>query len=130
MQKGKFPFKPGMSASVEIQTNRQNDILSVPVNAVTTRDWPDSLKKKNSELNDVDNVRQVVFVHDGKTNMVTIRDVKTGLQDNKYLQITEGLKDGEEVVTAPFGAIARTLNDKTKVKVVDKDKLFETKSKD
>ena len=129
LAKGKFPFKPGMSASVEIQTNRQDNILSVPVNAVTTRDWPDSLKKSTSASAN-DNIRQIVFVFDSKTQMVNIRDVKTGLQDNKYLQITEGLKEGEEVVTAPYGAIARTLNDKTKVKVVEKEKLFETKAKD
>ena len=51
-------------------------------------------------------------------------------QDNKYLQVTEGLKEGEEVVIAPYGAIARTLNDKATVNVVDKDKLFEAKAKD
>lgn len=128
--KGKFPFKPGMSASVEIQTNVENDALSVPVSAVTTRDWPDSVKNKKSELTDKDKVRQVVFVRDTKTDEVKIRDVKTGLQDNKYLQITSGLAEGDEVVIAPFGAISRTLNDKTKVKVVDKDKLFESTKKE
>ena len=124
LTKGKFPFKPGMSASVEIQTNRQDNILSVPVNAVTTRDWPDSIKNKNSSVSVNDNIRQVVFVYNDATKMVNIRDVKTGLQDNKYLQITDGLKENEQVV------IARTLSDKTKVKVVEKDKLFETKAKD
>ena len=128
LPKGKFPFKPGMSAAVEIQTNRQDNILSVPVNAVTTRDWPDSLKSKDATIGD--DIRQVVFVYDSKVNTVALRDVKTGLQDNKYLQITEGLKDGEQVVIAPYGASARTLKDKTKVKVVEKDKLFETKSND
>ncbi len=127
LQKGKFPFKPGMSASVEIQTNRQDNILSVPVNAVTTRDWPDSIKNKNTAISANDNIRQVVFVYDSKLMQVALRDVKTGLQDNKYLEVTDGLKEGEEVVTAPYGAIARTLKDKTKVKIVDKDKLFEAK---
>lgn len=126
MAKGKFPFKPGMSASVEIQTNRQDNILSIPVNAVTTRDWSDSMKK----IMTTDEIRQVVFVYDSKTQTIAIRDVKTGLQDNKYIQITEGLKDDEQVVIAPYGAIARTLSDKTKVNVVDKDKLFEAKAKE
>ena len=130
LPKGKFPFKPGMSSSVEIQTNRQDNILSVPVNAVTTRDWPDSLKNKDASVSANDNIRQVVFVYDSKLHTVALRDVKTGLQDNKYLQVTSGLKEGEEVVTAPYGAIARTLKDKSKVQVVDKDKLFETKNKD
>ncbi|MGN6569136.1 MAG: efflux RND transporter periplasmic adaptor subunit [Flavipsychrobacter sp.] len=129
LPKGKFPFKPGMSASVEIQTNRQYNILSVPVNAVTTRDWPDSVKNKNkTESLSSNDIRQVVFVYDPKTKLVHIRDVKTGLQDNQYIQVTDGLKDGEQVVIAPYGAIARTLKDKTLVTVVAKDKLFEVKS--
>lgn len=130
LPKGKFPFKPGMSASVEIQTNKQNNILSVPVNAITTRDWPDSVKNKITSLSANDNIRQIAFVYDTKTEMVVFRDVKTGLQDNKYLQILDGLKENDQVVIAPYGAIARTLNDKTKVKIVEKDKLFETKVKD
>src|SRR5690606_39337983 len=72
---GKFPFKPGMSASVDIQTRREGNVLSVPVNAVTTRDYPDSLKKKNEKL---DEIRQVVFVYDPKTKKVAVRDVTTG----------------------------------------------------
>lgn len=127
MEKGKFPFKPGMSASVEIQTNRQENILSVPVNAVTTRDWPDSVKNKNAMMAASDNIRQVCFVLDEKAKTVRLRDVKTGLQDNKYLQVTDGLKENEKVVIAPYGAIARTLADKAKVQVVDKSKLFEAK---
>jgi HlyD family secretion protein len=132
LPKGKFVFKPGMSASVDIRTNRQDNILSVPVNAVTTRDWPDSLKSKHSAIssNEKENIRQIVFVYNSKTKQVDIRDVKTGLQDNEYLQISDGLKEGEEVITAPYGAIARTLRDKSKVKVVDKEKLFEAKSTD
>ena len=130
LPKGKFPFKPGMSASVEIQTNRQDNILSVPVNAVTTRDWPDSIKNKTTTVSANDNIRQIVFVFDPVAKMVAIRDVKTSLQDNKYIQITDGLKENEQVVIAPYGAIARTLNDKTKVSVVDKDKLFEAKPKE
>lgn len=122
----KFPFKPGMSASVEIQTRKEHHILSIPVNAVTTRDYPDSIKKKN-EVEGNDALRQVVFVYNEKENQVQIRDVKTGIQDNQYIQITDGLKTGEQVVTAPFGAIARTLKDKSKVTVVAKEKLFDTK---
>lgn len=129
LAKGKFPFKPGMSASVEIQTNKAFNILSVPVNAVTTRDWPDSVKNKmrNSSDAGMNEIRQVVFIYDDKKKQVFIRDVKTGLQDNEYLQVTEGLKDGEQVVIAPYGAIARTLKDKMMVKTVSKDKLFTAK---
>ena len=125
---GKFPFKPGMSASVEIQTRREQNIISIPVNAVTTRDYPDSIKKKADQS--IDDVRQVVFVYDAKSGQVSLRDVKTGIQDNQYIQVTEGLKEGEEVVTAPYGSIARTLKEQSKVTPVAKDKLFDAKEKD
>lgn len=127
--KGKFIFKPGMSASVEIQTKREANTLSVPVNAVTTRDWPDSVQKELDEKG-IDEIRQVVFVYDQKEEKVKVRDVSTGIQDNKYIQVTKGLKNGEKVVIAPYGAIARTLEDKSKVTVTDKDNLYESKSED
>lgn len=130
LDKGKFVFKPGMSASVEIHTRRERNILSIPVNSVTTRDWPDSLKKKHEGEDNFNNMRQVVFVYDAAKKQVMLRDVKTGIQDNQYIQVTEGLKAGEEVVIAPYGAIARTLKDKSKVATVAKEKLFETKSED
>lgn len=117
----KYPFKPGMSASVEIQTRKEYNILAVPVNAVTTRDWTDSTKKGS------DSIRQVIFVYNSAEKKVSVRDIQTGIQDNKFIQILNGLKANEEVVTAPYGAIARLLKDKARVKVVAKDKLFETK---
>ncbi|RYD57853.1 MAG: HlyD family efflux transporter periplasmic adaptor subunit [Sphingobacteriales bacterium] len=128
LSRGKFVFKPGMSASVDIHTRRERNILSVPVNAVTTRDWPDSMKKEDA--GSFVDLRQVVFVYNNSTKKVELRDVKTGIQDNQYIQILEGLKPGEEVVIAPYGAIARTLKDKAKVQIEAKDKLFETKSED
>lgn len=127
LQKGSFVFKPGMSSSVEIQTRREENTLAIPVNAVTTREWPDSVKKQMDAAG-TDEIRQVVFVYDKKEGVVKVRDVKTGIQDNEYIQITDGLKEGEEVVTAPYGAIARTLHNKSNVSVVDKDKLYDVKS--
>ena len=58
------------------------------------------------------------------------RDVETGVQDNQYIQIVSGLKTGDEVVIAPYGAIARTLKDKKKVVITDKDKLYEAKEEE
>jgi len=129
LQKGRFVFKPGMSSSVEIQTRRDKNTLAVPVNAVTTREWSDSARKAMDEAG-IDEIRQVVFVYDKKSGKVSIRDVKTGIQDNEYIQINDGLKEGEEVVIAPYGAIARTLKDKSNVTVVEKDKLYDAKSKE
>ncbi|MCB0698166.1 MAG: efflux RND transporter periplasmic adaptor subunit, partial [Chitinophagaceae bacterium] len=83
LQRGRFVFKPGMSSSVEIQTRKDPNTLAVPVNAVTTREWPDSVKKAMDAAG-IDEIRQVVFVYDKKTEKVSIRDVKTGIQDNEY----------------------------------------------
>ena len=132
MPKGKFVFKPGMSASVEIQTRRERNILSVPVNAVTTRDWPDSVKKlrKESAEGGSDEIRQVAFVYEPATKKVVLRDVATGIQDNQYIQISRGLKAGEQVVIAPYGAITRLLKDKSAVRVVKKEELFEDKKEE
>ncbi len=114
-------FKPGMSASVDILTRKEANTLAVPVNAVTTRDYPDSLIKKGIAPKQA---RQVVFVLDKISGKVALRDVTTGIQDNNYLQITSGLKAGEEVVIAPYSAVARSLKDGTKVTVVKKELLF------
>jgi len=122
----RLPFKPGMSATVDIQTRRERGVLGVPVNAVTTRDWPDSVARRRRDAGAAESdIRQVVFVLDRAAKQVRIRDVKTGVQDNTFIQITEGLKEGEEVVTAPYGTIARLLRDKTRVRVVKKEELFE-----
>lgn len=120
-----FVFKPGMTAFVEIQTRKERDVLSVPVNAVTTRDWPDSVKDAKSDM-----IRQVVFVRDAKTNEVKMRDVKTGIQDNNHIQILEGLKPGDEVVIAPYSAVSRSLKDGNKIEVVKKETLYEGEKKD
>ncbi len=118
-------FKPGMSASVDILTRQERDVLSVPVNAVSTRDYPDSVAKKQPAKG----LRQVVFVLNRKTQQLELRDVTTGIQDNNYLQILSGIRKGEEVVVAPYSAIARTLKDGTKVQVVKKEALFASETK-
>jgi HlyD family secretion protein len=133
--KGSFPFRPGMSASADIQTKTHVNVLSVPINAVTTRDKNDSTKtdtkkKDESELKPaaplVDDLDVVVFVleKDGKVNKVK---VKTDIQDINNIEITEGLKEGQEVITGPYDVVSKTLKVGKKVKVVDKKDLFEKK---
>lgn len=135
-----FPFRPGMTASADIQTKTIADALAVPINAVTTRDKNDenkTAKDKKGDTktedaapmsNDEDDIRDVVvFVYNPIDFTVKKVKVKTGIQDTKYIQITEGLKGGEEVVSEPYNVIYKILKDAMKVKVVDKEKLFEVK---
>ncbi len=118
------PFKPGMSASVEIITNREAGVLGVPTNAVTTRDWPDSVKRVRAAGDD--DIREVVFVIAKGGKKAALRDVKTGIQGDQYIQILSGLKAGERVVSAPYGAIARTLRDGALIRVVPEAELRKT----
>jgi HlyD family secretion protein len=129
--KGSFPFRPGMSASADIQTKTQVNVLSVPINAVTTREKPDVIKKEVSKEEEteestvsIDDLDVVVFVlnKDGK---VKKEKVKTGIQDINYIEVTEGLSEGMEVVTGPYETVSKTLTDSMVVKKVDKKELFE-----
>lgn len=130
--KGKWPFRPGMSASADIQTETHANALSVPINAVTTREINDSTKSKSSENADVaagaslDDLEVIVFVV-GKDNKVVKKRVKTGIQDINYMEITDGLKEGDMVISGPYDMISKVLKENDLVKVVDRKELFEKK---
>jgi HlyD family secretion protein len=138
-----FPFRPGMNARADIKTKRHENVLSVPINSVTTRvigsdktiadKKKEEQKKQTQEGNADDNVtvdsdelEEIVFVvtKEGKVKKVK---VKTDIQDINNIEIKEGLAEGDEVVSGPFNAISKTLKDGATVKVVPKDKLFESK---
>lgn len=113
------PFRPGMSATVDIQTRKTRQVVAVPIQSVTTRD-EDSTAAPTGE--EEEKVNEVVFLYeDGKARM---QAVKTGIQDNMYIQILEGLDTGQEVISAPYRAISRTLKDGDHVEKVSKDQLF------
>ena len=124
----RYPFRPGMTASVEILTNRKIDVLSVPLSAVTTRN-PDKENENNndgqqngppSNNNQQSNNGQqkpvekkkdkvVVFVNEGgKAKMV---EVKTGISDYDNIEILSGLSDSSQVVTGPFLVVSKRLKD-------------------
>jgi len=130
--KKSFPFRPGMSANADIQTNTQYNVLSVPINAVTTREKNGQVKTeiKNTEEDinapapSVDDLDVVVFILD-KNGKVKKQKVTTGIQDINFIEIKNGLQLGQEVVTGPYDVVSKTLNDSTEVKKVDKKELFE-----
>jgi HlyD family secretion protein len=111
-----------MSASVDIRTSRKASVLSVPIQAVTTR--TDTTKLKMSGIEDV---RTIIFVSDGKYALA--RDVKTGIQDNTNIEILSGISEGEDVIVQPFSAISKKLSDSTLIEVVEKEALFNTEKK-
>lgn len=146
VSKNYYPFRPGMSAAVDILTESRENILTVPISAVTTRvklkeggtrEVSDEVKtdtETDTELTvdsgkttEKEEKQEVVFVvESGRVKKV---EVKTGIQDNTSIQIVEGLKSGDEIVVAPFNAINKTLKDSMMVKVVTEEELFKVKSK-
>lgn len=139
----RYPFRPGMSATVDILTETRENVISVPISAVTTR-----IKKEGGGTEEVEDVveedendedddekevvereekQEVVFVlRDGRVRKV---EVVTGIQDNNSIEILEGIKVGDEVVIAPYNAINKTLKDSMLVKIVKEDELFKVKKK-
>lgn len=118
----KKPFLPGMSASADIMTETKQDILSLPVEAVTTR--VDSISADTSK-NITNEPKEVVFLFkDGKAIQ---REVKTGIQDLTYIEITEGLNENDEVIVAPFDIVSKKLKNETVVNKVKKEDLFKKK---
>lgn len=103
----RFPLRPGMSASVEIFTNEAKDVLSVPIQAVTVREDPDAKEKEGNKTDD--NNLEVIFVTDSAADTVKMVPVKTGLQDDTYIEVLSGVSDGEEIVVGPYSAISRKL---------------------
>ncbi|WAC12163.1 efflux RND transporter periplasmic adaptor subunit [Dyadobacter pollutisoli] len=136
--KKSYPFKPGMTASVEIITERKNGVVSVPIAAVTTRsntppagaptqgppnnDAPaeDDKKPKKEEV-----IKEVVFIDvKGKAEM---KEVKTGISDFENIEILSGLKPGDQIISGPYIAVSKNLNngdlvEKKKVEVKKDDK--------
>jgi HlyD family secretion protein len=130
----RYPFRPGMSASVDIYTHLAENALSVPIVSVTAQEDENQKKMKKQEDEEgpltedkkdavgTDDVKEIVFVVVGDT--VAVREVQTGIQDNNHIEIISGLQEGETVVTGPYSAIARKLKGGTSIIVTDKEKLL------
>ncbi|WP_276374680.1 efflux RND transporter periplasmic adaptor subunit [Chryseolinea sp. H1M3-3] len=129
----KFPFRPGMTASVEIMTTTKNKALSVPLASVTTRNPEEEKKNEQNPEGNNPNARQtsdqskpqkktedktVLFVNEnGVAKMV---EVKTGISDYDNIEILSGVTEGMEIITGPFTAVSKRLKDGDKVKPMKK----------
>lgn len=134
--RNKNPFRPGMSTTVEILTETRSNVLSVPIQAVTTRSDSVSTGAKgfeevaeaSVELDKEEvasvktNLNEIVFITSGDTAKMV--QVKTGIQNNAYIEITSGLSGDEEVIVAPYSAISRKLQNGKLVQKTKKEDLF------
>jgi HlyD family secretion protein len=114
---GNNPFRPGMSTTVDIQTESKEDIITVPIQSVTTRTDTSKVVSASDE-----EIRTLVFVTDGEYSLA--KDVKTGIQDNNYIEIMSGIEDSARVISAPFSAISKKLSDSTLIEIVKKEDLY------
>ncbi len=124
MAGNRYPFRPGMSATVDIQTETRNNVISVPIQSVTTR----VIEKKDSTAlaaGEKEEKEEIIFVYtDGKVYKTR---VKPGIQDKDNIEILEGIKENDEIVVSPYNAINKTLKDSMAVQKVDEKDLFKPK---
>ncbi len=122
------PFRPGMTATVDIITKRKEKVIGVPISSVvvkadTTATKIYEIKDDETEDNKVkaksDKKFECVFVKEG--NKAKIRVVKTGIQDDTNIEIISGLKKGDVVITGPYTTVSKDLNSGDKVKVKNKE---------
>ena len=116
-----YPFRPGMSASVEINTEVIEGALSIPIQAVAAREW-EALNEGEDRPADQDELVEIVYVVDADT--VRPQEVTTGIQDDTYIQVVSGLTAGQTVVTGPYTEVSKELESGQEVEVVDEDELY------
>ncbi len=123
------PFRPGMTATVDIITKRREKVIGVPISAVVIKEDTTSVKKNvMAELEKEENEKKGTYKPDQKFECVFVkvgdkaklRVVKTGIQDDTNIEIISGLKKGEEIITGPYTMVSKDLVSNDKVKTEDK----------
>lgn len=98
------PFRPGMTATVDIITKRKEKVITVPISSIVIK----ADTTKTSDNNKVDKKIEYVFIKDG--DKARLRAIKTGIQDDSNIEIMEGLKKGEVIVSGPYSVVTKELN--------------------
>ena len=110
------PFRPGMTATVDIITNKKQNVIGVPISAIVIKTDTSDTKKPNADKLKVTNEKfEAVYIKDGE--VAKLRVVKTGIQDDSNIQILSGLKEGETVITGPYTTVTKLLKQGDKVEV-------------
>lgn len=110
------PFRPGMTATVDIITRKKNNVIGVPISAIVIKN--DTTNNPNMAISNPNQKFETIFIKDG--NHAKLRVVTTGIQDNRNIEILSGLEEGEAVITGPYNTVTKTLKSGDEVKVIDK----------
>ena len=115
------PFRPGMTATVDIITKRKEKVLGVPISAVVVKSDTTATKKNDIITDDTDKIQskndkkfECVFVKVG--DKAKIKIIKTGIQDDTNIEVISGLDKGDVVITGPYTTVTKDLNSGDKVK--------------
>ncbi|MBK5192284.1 MAG: efflux RND transporter periplasmic adaptor subunit [Flavobacteriaceae bacterium] len=111
------PFRPGMTATVDIITRKKNDIVGVPISAIVIKSDTSSTPSATKTPVISDEKFEAVFVKEG--NKAKLRVITTGIQDNQNIEVLSGLKVGETVVTGPYNTVTKTLKDGDEVTLLE-----------
>ena len=115
------PFRPGMTATVDIITNRKKNIIGVPISSIVIKSDTTSTRSLTSANNSPSAEKfEAVFVKEGEE--AKLRVVTTGIQDEANIEIKSGLKEGETVITGPYNTVTKLLNPGDKVNIEEKNK--------
>lgn len=121
-----IPFRPGMSASVQIQTSKRDNILTIPIQSITTRK---GLAADTTKVDD--GVTEYVFVVDPENpKKVKATVIKTGIQDMNKIEVLEGLSVDSKIVTGPYNAVSKTLTKNSTITIDTKKEKKEKGLKD
>ena len=118
------PFRPGMTATVDIITNKKADVIAVPISAIVVTSDTAVTKKKNVDKSQLSEQKfETVFIKEG--DEAKRRVVKTGIQDDARIEVTTGLEEGEEIITGPYNTVTKTLKPGDKIQVTEKQNFKE-----
>lgn len=129
-------LKPGMSCNAEIKVNSKSDVIAIPIQSVTAREeekttetTSEDVKRKSEEnLKKKEKPKEVVFiVEEGSPSKVKMVYVKTGISDDKYIEVLEGLKPDDIIVKGPYKAISKELEEGSVVKIDNEIKKKDNK---
>jgi HlyD family secretion protein len=117
------PFRPGMTATVDIITNKKENIIGVPISSIVIKTDTSSAKSKKIVKETISSKTEkfeCVFVKIG--DVAKLRVITTGIQDDSNIEITSGLNEGDEVITGPYNTVTKILKsgDQVESKVADK----------
>ena len=117
------PFRTGMSATVEIRTNVGDNMLTVPIEAVTTREDTSAVKfgkdRTKNKNQTIDPIECVFLLSADSARLVP---VNTGIQDDRYIHVKSGLKVGDQVIIGPYSMVSKRLKNGNKVRLEKEDK--------